>query len=293
MAVTPGKKRSSTKDNFKERDYLALAGQRARAARDFEFYPKILIYARKKKGKTTLSLTAGTRDEVLVMDPEGGAVYKRKSNPFIWPIDQWEDIDEVYGALRTGKLSPNHIKQGESSTPFKWVVPDGLTRINNMALRFVMRRAEETNLDRQPGMVDRRDYNKSGELMKQMLTQFHTLKMGVVYTAQERMWTGSSGDEDEEDDENMFFVPDLPQGVRGHVNSLVDVIGRLYTAKVNDKTVRRLQIGVHEKYDTGARSEYTLPDVLKSPTVPRLVDLMIKGSETSNATKKPTKKRSA
>src|SRR5438067_11245067 len=134
MAVQPSKRRTATENRFKERDYLKVAGQRARRASDFDFFPKFLIYARKKKGKTTFALTAGEPDEVIVLDPEEGAVYKRsKYNPFIWPINQWEDVDEAYGALRTGKLSPNHIKQGESSTPFKWVVPDGLTRINNMA----------------------------------------------------------------------------------------------------------------------------------------------------------------
>lgn len=284
MAVKPGVRRTATKDKFSgsETDYLKLARAKATTAKEMPFYPKFLVYARKKKGKTTFALSAGTRDDTLLIDPEEGATYKKQFNPFIWPVGRWEDMDEVYGALRTGKLTPNHIMQGESSTPFKFATVDGLTRINNMALRFVMKRAEETNLDRQPGMVDRRDYNKSGELMKQMVTQFHTLRMGVIYTAQERMITASSGDEEEDDEEvEASYVPDLPQGVRGHVNSLVDVIGRLYTAKATIKgkesTVRRLYVGVNERYDTGVRTEYTLPDIIKAPTVPKIINLMLTG----------------
>src|SRR5262245_49231323 len=113
---------------FTERDYLKLAGQKAMVASDMALWPKILLYGRKKVGKTTLMLSATSRDSILVIDPEGGAHYRREFNPFIYPLDRWEDTQDVYGALRSGKFSPNHIKQGESSTPFKWVGVDGLTR---------------------------------------------------------------------------------------------------------------------------------------------------------------------
>lgn len=270
-------------------DYLAIAKAKIVRAKDVVKYPKILIYARKKVGKTSLALTAGTADEMLVVDPEEGASYKTKTNPYIWPINRWADLEEVYGALRTGKLTPNHLKQGESSTPFKWAIMDGMTLINNFALHHVRLEQEERNLDRIPGIIDRRDYNKSGELMKQMMANFETLKMGVIYTAHERIKT-LAYDEDNEDTDlvasDVFYVPDLPDGVRNQLNALVDVIGRLYIVRVPDeknegkkKTFRRLHIGPHESYDTGYRSEYTtLPDIVKAPTIPKLVQLMKEGT---------------
>src|SRR5580765_5369253 len=114
----------ATKQGFKPtKDYLSIAKTKIVRAKDVKKHPKILIYARKKVGKTTLALTAADPDKLLVIDPEEGAIYKTKTNPYIWPISTWTDMEDVYGALRTGKLTPNHLKQGESSTPFLWAVP--------------------------------------------------------------------------------------------------------------------------------------------------------------------------
>ena len=268
-----------------DKDYLALAKKRAHRPSDVVGHRKILVYSRNKKGKTRFSTSAGI-DETLVIDPEHGTDLMKHLDPFVWPVEKWEDIQEVYGALRTGKLSPNHIKQGESSTPFTWVSVDGLTRMNNMALKYVMKVQEQRDLDRQPGFVQQRDYGKSGEMMKQLLTNFQTMHLNVCYTAQEKMITGAGGFDDDEDsgeDPEAYFVPDLPNAVRGAVNSLVEVIGRLYTVRLTKKDgvteymQRRLQIGLHEKYDTGFRSDFRLPDVVKVPTLPKLVALMIEG----------------
>lgn len=268
-----------------EKDYLKLARTRAKRAQDLDGYRRIFVYARNKKGKTRLGVSAGI-EQTLVIDPEDGAETMKKLNPFVWPVTTWEDLQEVYGALRTGKLSPNHIKQGESSTPFTWVSVDGLTRMNNMALNYVRKVQEEKDLDRQPGFVQQRDYGKSGELMKQFLLNFHALKMNVYYSSQEKMMTGIEYDDDEDITEapEAYFVPALPDSVRAAVNSLAEVIGRLYTVRVEDpknegqtKMQRRLQIDLHEKYDTGYRSDFTLPPVMKNPTLPKLVAAMIQG----------------
>ena len=260
-----------------------MARTRAHTTSTVESYRRIFVYARNKKGKTRLGATAG-RDNILFIDPEAGTDLMKELDLFVWPITQWQDTQEVYGALRTGKLSPNHIKQGESSTPFSWVCPDGLTRLNNMALNYVRKVQEERDLDRIPGLIQQRDYGKSGELMKQMMLNFHSLKMHVYYTSQEKMITSGNSFDDDEDAENSeaYFVPDLPNAVRSMINSLAEVIGRLYVVTVDGKDgkpvkQRRLQIGLHEKYDTGFRSDYPLPDMIKRPTLPKLVALMEKG----------------
>lgn len=231
--------------------------------------PRILIYSRNKKGKTTFGTSAGI-PKTLVLDPEAGTKEMKSKDPFVFPIEEWEDMHLAWGYLKAG----DH--------PYKWVLVDGLTKINNLALNYVRRVEEERNLDRQPGMIDRRDYNKSGELMKQMLTNFQGLNLGIVYTAQERMMTMDEDELLETDTASVFYVPDLPAGVRGTVNSYVDVIGRLYVEMVPDddgeeQPRRRLQIGVHDRFDTGYRSDFVLPSVLKSPTVPKLVKLMREG----------------
>lgn len=256
--ATPTKRKSGTR-----KDYSKVAARVQRPA-EMANLPRILAYGRNKKGKSTFGISAGV-DETIVLDPERGTSEMRKKNPHVLPVARWEDMDDYWGYLRLG----DH--------PYKWVCVDGLTKINNMALRYIGSQDEIKNLDRKPGMVDRRDYNKSGELMKQMLNNFSALPMGVVFTAQERMLSLDSGDSDE-DDESTYFVPDLPAGVRGAVNSIVDVIGRIYTVRVEIKgetrTQRRLQIGPHERYDTGYRSDFNPPDMIKNPTIPKLISTL-------------------
>jgi phage pi2 protein 07 len=121
----------------------------------------------------------------------------------------------------------------------------------------------------------------------------------VIYTAQERIQEAADSEEDEDaagEDEGFMYVPDLPKGVRGVVNSLVDVIGRIYVVTLDGedgkkKRERRLWLGETLKYDTGYRSDYTLPDMLKRPTVPRLIQLMDTGTIRTATTKKAARSR--
>ena len=269
-----------------EPDYLSLAKKRGGTPSRRKSYRKIFVYGRNKKGKTRLGLTPG-RDNVLVVDPEEGTSIMKSSDPFVWWVEDWHGMQEVYGALRTGKLSPNHLVQGESSTPFDWVSVDGLTKLNNMALKYVMKQQEKNDLDRIPGMVQQRDYGKSGELMKTMILNFQSLKMNVYYTSQEKMMSeGITFDDDEDaEDSDAYYVPDLPNAVRGYMNSQAEVVGRLYVVNVESTKTpgkmirqRRLQIGLHEKYDTGFRSDFALPDMIKKPTLPMLAALMEQGA---------------
>jgi len=269
-----------------ERDYLAVAKTRVHRPSEIHSYRRIFVYGRNKKGKSRFGLSAG-RDTTLVVDPEKGTDSMKTIDPFVWPIEKWIDLQDAYGAFRTGKLTPNFFKQGESSTPFTWVSLDGLTRMNNMALRYVMKVQENRDIDRQPGMVQQRDYGKSGELMKQMLANFHGLKMNLVLTAQERTKEnkafGETDDDDEGEEATTILVPDLPDSVRSAVNAIVEVIGRIYTVKVEvkgvEKTQRRLWIALHDRYDTGYRSDFTLPDMIKIPTLPKLVKAMLEGGQ--------------
>lgn len=255
-----------------EKDYSAIAKKRIQRPASIERLPKFHIYARNKKGKTTFGLTAGV-DKTLVLDPEHGTDMMNAKNPHVWPIERWEDMDDAWNFIRLGDHN------------YEWIVVDGLTKLSNMALKYTMRIQEERSIDRIPGLVQQRDYGKAGEVMKTMLDNFHALRYGVVFTSQERMQETQDSEEDEDiEQEGAEFVPDLPKGVRGHVNSLVDVIGRIYVVKVESTknpevmlAQRRMWLGESLKYDTGYRSDYTLPDMIKNPTLPKLVTLMREG----------------
>lgn len=273
-----------------EADYLKVARENITRPSKMEPRFRLMIYARNKKGKTKFCTTAQDLGNLLIIDPEWGTEKYKTLDPYVWPISKWEDLQSVWGALRTGKLSPKTIGQGSDIKPFKWVALDGMTKINNFALRYIMKLGEEANLDRRPGIVDRRDYNKSGELIKELILKFDALPLSVIYTAQERIVSGNDDMEaDETNESSVFFVPDLPAGARGAVNSNVDVIGRLYVAKAQfknpqdpdgvpiEKNQRRLWIGIHPQYDTGFRSEYDLPDMVKAPTVKKVTELILAG----------------
>jgi ribosomal protein L35AE/L33A len=271
------------------KDYAKIAASKIRTPSESNRRPRILVYGRNKKGKTRFCTTA---PNVLIMDPEGGTDEEKKSNPDVWPIDSWDDINEVYQFLRSGGKSPR------SGQPYQWVALDGLTKITNIALRWVMSQEEERNLERKPNQVGKQDYGKSGEMVKGMLHNFHSLRhLGVLITAQERMIEIEElGEEDEEAESvSAMFVPDLPKGARSSVNQVVDIIGRIYvvrgsfkkkyrdkaTGKVITKEIdglqRRLWIGPHASYDTGYRSDFILPDYIQDPSVPRVITAMREG----------------
>jgi hypothetical protein len=262
----------------KEKDYAAIAASKIYRPSTVQLMPKFLIYGRNKKGKTTFGNSAGV-DRTLTFDTEWGTKEMKTTDPHVWPIDKWEDMEDAFEFVR-------NLNECQACTPhhsFRWICVDGLTKLSNMSLRYVMQVQEARSLDRIPGMVQQRDYGKSGELMKEMMTKFHNLKdVGVIFTAQERMQEAADSEEDEDYDEGgVMFVPDLPKGVRSMANSIVDAIGRIYVVKVDDKPQRRLWIADSVKYDTGYRSDHQLPDYLRNPTVPRLVKLIREGTLSS------------
>lgn len=259
-----------------KKDYAAIGAARIKRVKDtVKKPPRMLIYARNKVGKTRFCATA---PKVLIVDPENGTDRMTKLNPAVWPITEWGEMDEVYNFLRLGRHD------------YEWVTLDPTTRIHNFSLKFVMGMAQERSLDTKPVLVQKQHYGQAGELTKEMLWKFHQLPMGVIYTAQERQIEAYSGDEDEDAEAPAsMYVPDLPKGARGAINSIVDVIARLYRVKamarvrhgdrVEEKEVvqRRLWLEPSAQYDTGYRSDFVLPAYLKNPTVPRLVELMASG----------------
>lgn len=263
------------------KDYAAIG--KAKITRPSEMGkkpPRILVYGRNKKGKTRLCTTPGA-DEVLIADPEQGTARMNRLNPHVWPIEAWDDIDDLYKFCKHEKHS------------FSWVALDGLTRMHNMALRWVMNQSEERSLDGKPAQVDKRFYGQANEMLKGMMWNFHNLNMGVIFTAQERQEAGYEGEEDEDSAAPAAaYVPDLPKGSRSTVNQIVDVIGRIYVVKASVKVKRngvvseemrpqrRLWIGSSDQYDTGYRSDHQLPDYIKNPTIPVLMELIETGKVT-------------
>jgi AAA domain len=264
------------------KDYAKIA-QAAITTPSKDRPPRWCIYSRNKKGKTRFCLSAPSS---LVIDPENGTDEYEKfaaaTGSKVWHINQWEDVDDVWGYLRTGGYK-NH----------KWVSFDGGSRMYRMALRFVKHKQMERDLDVRPDQIEKRDYGRANDMLEQMLHNLNTLPIGVIYTTQERFITLDEETSDDTDVEttNVNYVVDLPKGARASLLSIVDVIGRLYVVRTDVKyrdnegkvrtkenvQQRRLWLEPHVSYDTGYRSEFVLPPYLRNPTVPRLAQLIKEG----------------
>lgn len=273
------------------KDYAAIARAKISKPQSNKRMPRVLVYARSKKGKTRFCTSA---PGILVIDPEGGTDFETKANPDVWHLESWEELStEVYPFLRSGKHE------------YKWVAIDGLTAIYDMALRFIrdqnktleLDMAEKSDQAKLQTQVKIQDYGKANKMVGELLYQLHALsQIGIIITAQERMVDVSNVDDGDDDIENSsyMFVPDLPKGVRGTVEAIVDVIGRVYTVqgeiekrvknkegKIVIKKVegieRRLWVSPHSLYSTGYRSGYVLPDYISQPTITRLISTMKEG----------------
>src|SRR3982750_2781954 len=169
------------------KDYAAIAKKNITTPKDLgenRKLPRLLVYGRNKKGKTTFMCSA---PNILIIDPEHGTDEMDQKNPNVWHIDSWEELDDIYKYLKLGKHD------------FTWVGVDGMTKIHNMALRWVMSQAEEQDLTRKPGLVQQRDYGRANEMVKGMLWNFHNLPLGVIFSAQERMEKAEFTDDDDEE----------------------------------------------------------------------------------------------
>lgn len=263
------------------KDYAAIA--RAKIARPGTGrMPRYLVYGRNKKGKTRFCATA---PDVLIADPEDGTTAETKLDPDVWPVTEWADLDEIYNAVKGGVKSP------KTGRPYKWIALDGMTRMLSMAIDFVSKQQAERDLTRDPKQTDQRTYGQANRMIEGMLHNFHSLRnVGLIFTAQERVVEIEDmedyGDDNDATPASFMYVPDLTKGARAPLNQVVDVIGRIYVVrgdfevkrrvKVEDKVVvrttqakvqRRLWIGPHEMYDTGARTGFNLPDFIKEPSV--------------------------
>lgn len=277
------------------KDYAALARSKISTAGTGRM-PRFLVYGRNKKGKTRFCASA---PNVLICDPEDGTIAETKLKPDVWHITQWSDLDEVFHAVKSGVKSPI------TGEPYKWIALDGMTRMLGMALDFVSGQQAERDLTRKPGQIDQRTYGQANRMIEATLHNFHSLRsVGLILTAQERVVEienmEDSGNDDDATPASYMYVPDLTRGARAPLNQVVDVIGRIYVVRgeftskrrvrgadgkavvkdVTTTTQRRLFVGPHEMYDTGARTGYVLPDFIKEPTVASVMTAVREGKVT-------------
>lgn len=269
-----------------KRDYAALAASRIHQVGSTKGgpprKPRLLVYGRNKKGKTRFCSTA---PNVLILDPEDGTAYEKAAKPKVWPVDKWDDVVDCYHYLKSGKHN------------YEWVALDAFTKTYNILLHWLMKvKTDEVNLEDVPKSVRIQSYGQANEMVKGMLHNFHTLtNIGLIITAQERIVDVATMDDIDDDEASSIsyqVIPDVPKGARSALNAIVDLTGRLYVVQgdftrrvkrdgkvieLEENRQRRLWVGVDDRYETGYRSEFVLPDFLENPTVRSVTRAMKEG----------------
>lgn len=275
---TQSRKKKSLKA---KKDKLARAEARVEDIEETINRLVFCIYARNGQGKTTFGASG---EKPIIIDAEGGTPSIRKhKDAKRFRVETWTDIDLIYWYLKTGK----HDR--------KTVVIDTVTALAALCMKFVLGDEASRDPTKDPDMPTKREWGKVGELMKTVIMNFLSLEnMNVVFLAQER----KSFIEDDSDELPEVY-PDLSASSRSMMTAHANIIGRMYTKRVVKKDPKtgkkkkylehRMLVAPHDIYLAKVNIEdHGLPDVIKEPTIPKIMD-MIAG--TAPETPKPKKKK--
>ena len=230
-----------------------------------EDFVKVLFYGPNGTGKTTI---AGSFPDPIIFDinergtrvlsTPDGRIKKRA-------VDEFEMLVQGFWYLKSGKH------------PFKTVILDNITTLQEVAMRYIMNKEADFDLSKDLDMPTKRDWGGLSQVLKRWLIDFRNLPMNVVFIAQERR----DKDEDIESDEASVF-PQVTPSVRGILGAAVDVIGRTYVTETLDpntgkaKTKFCLRVAPGPKYLAKIRlpSGASTPNSLVNPRYESLVKIM-------------------
>lgn len=214
-----------------------------------------VIYGRPKVGKTTFALSEANMKDTAIINADDGLVGIDTTGATI--------INDMSSAsLNKDVLSPAFLKK------HKRIVLDTATSLYDIML-------SEANGGKSPTLQSR------GVVNNAFTTLVRTLKSPdreVIVLAQERLVAPTEDwySEDDEEEQVASVSVDLPKGAASSLVTLSDVIGRLYIARKEDRTVRRLWLTPTPGIVAGARtSKYKgKPPYLANPSVSRLNQLL-------------------
>ncbi|KKN25973.1 hypothetical protein LCGC14_0879420 [marine sediment metagenome] len=212
------------------------------------------IYGRPGVGKTTLLGTMPGKGLVIdIPQVEGGtAVLADKADRIdVAPVVRWEEVDELYQALRTKKLD------------YSWVAIDTISALQQLAKRKAMKESDHVKSD--PNLVTQGDWGKVGQLMTSMVFQFRLLRMHTIFLAQEKPRTTEDGFRE--------FQPSVSPMTMDALPGAMHLVARLYLWE-NESGVweRRLRVGPHQNFMTKTRAVpgRELPTVLLNPNLAKI-----------------------
>lgn len=236
----------------------------------------MVVYGRSGTGKTTFAGTAPKPLLILDVSDRGTISVKGQPETYVLSIEKWEDFEEAYWYLKSGKHS------------FKSVAIDTMTQLQDLAIRQIVGDEKEDLI------ISRRAWGAVSALMKTWILNFRDLPLTKIFICQDRLITS---DEESEADPEMIVPevgPALSPSVARTLNAAVDAIGQTFirerlvtvkTKKGNEKSQLVVEycmrIGPHARYLTKIRREkpgVELPQVIINPTFEKIIKL-VKGED--------------
>lgn len=213
------------------------------------------VYGRPKVGKTTYSLKGAVKGKTAIISSDQGLI----------------GVDTT-GFTVVEDMSQNNLNKEVLAAAFlrkhDRIIVDTAT---SLYAEFLTEIAD----GRTPSLNQRGIANNG---FAALLRSLRNTKKEIIVTCQEKLILPSEDWSSDDDDEetSASVTPDLSQGPHSILMQMSDVIGRLYIANVNDKSVRRLWLTPTPNIVAGARSKvYSgTPPYLKQPTPARLDQLL-------------------
>jgi len=245
-------------------------------------YVKMAIYGRNRVGKTTLACQFPKPLLLIGCEPTetgGASSVTQVPGVMFLRIDNTKDLLTLAAEL------------GQKITPFKTVVVDSATSIQDIVLKEILDLPEIPNM-LSWGTATMKDYQKRSEKTREVLRPFLNLKCHTVITAKEK-------DHNPPKDEpeivrgvqlESFFSVDLGGQTAGWLQDACGSVCQLImvketttkVVKVGSKSVqseietgriiRRLRTQRHPNYESGLRSAYPekVPEFIDEPTFDKI-----------------------
>lgn len=222
---------------------------------------RALVYGKNGSEKTRFLATA-PRCLIIDVNEEGTKSVRTFSGVDVYPVRSFDQMTYVYWYLR------------EMNHPYLSFGIDTTTQMQMLAIKHVLGEAEDRDPNRDPATMSRREWGQVAELLKPLILDFRNLRMHCIFLAQERKYV-------DEDTESYEIVPEISPASRGTLTASVDLIGRSYKKQVRGVRKKRevklweprLLVGPHDEYTTKDRVTEGQANVIRRPTVPKIMEM--------------------
>jgi len=248
---------------------LKEAMKKAQSPTETVQHLELVLFGKPKSGKTHF---CGTLPRPLILDFDGGAAILGNKQKFpnfdgkVVRVESWKDVESWYWLL--------HSFNDRKGMGFKTVVWDTVTYAHYLAMDETKIEKVSRDPSKSRWQSEMSDFGKANDRVKFWVNQYKNLPLHKVWVCHEREDEAPVGwDEavDEDDDElASWAVPDLPQGVRGFVMGLANLIGHPMRGR-SKKTGKVVYLMAFDRPRSAASDRFgVMPKHIIDPTFEKL-----------------------